>query len=173
MLHWLCREDIAAVSGQFWAEVITLCPLITHSQNSPVDRVMKKIWNTFHEGALTIVFFCDFASIALNLRKLAHLFWVSIHFHPYHLLQQKAGSSFDSMPKYSLDPASCPGQFALSELPDEAWNRWRYIRNYRGRLGTRLVWTIILGIQFNSCGKYFSFWRRQQLPWHSLFKLGE
>ena len=42
-LKGLCHEDIAAVLGQFWAEVITLCLFITRSQNSPVDRVMKKI----------------------------------------------------------------------------------------------------------------------------------
>ena len=44
------------------------------------------------------------------------------------------GIKQDLRPNYL---ASYPGQFALSELPHKL-DRWRHIRNRRGRLGTRL-----------------------------------
>ena len=64
---------------------------------------MKKILNKFHQGTLTtviiIIIFRNISSgISLKLeKKMAQLFQISIHFHPYqHPLQQTTEISFSA-----------------------------------------------------------------------------
>ena len=49
-----------------------------------VSRVMKKLPNKFHQGALTTKLWLIFAGVALKREEVGTSFQVSIHVHPYH-----------------------------------------------------------------------------------------
>ena len=73
-------KNIAAVLGQFCAEVIVLLPL----------PLLKQ----FHREALIIGIFLEiFAGIALKLPIFSSS---SIHVHPFHPFQQTTGNSFNT-----------------------------------------------------------------------------
>ena len=56
--------------------------------------------NEIHLGELTVmIILVIFEDMASNLKKMAQFFQVSIHLHPYHSWQQKAGNSFSAVRK--------------------------------------------------------------------------
>ena len=65
----------------------SLFSTFTHTQNAPVELVMKKISIKFHQEALTIIVF---ACIALKLE----IAGISIHVHPCHPVATDDGKNF-------------------------------------------------------------------------------
>ena len=67
----LWHEDVA-ILGQFWAEVITSCPNLYTKRSW---RVVKKISNSFHQEAITmIIFSISFSGIPVKLERVGPTF---------------------------------------------------------------------------------------------------